>query len=158
MTTMTINANDFRACCGAFGTGVVLITTKDDEATHGMTANALMSISLDPPLIAISVDQRAKMLPLIEKSGRFAVSILNADQGDLAWHFAGKQKEGLVPDFDTVDGVPVLKDCLAYMVADVARASVEGDHTLFIGAVTAAENCSDVAPLIFHSSQMTSLK
>ncbi len=60
--------------------GVTIVTTKVNDQTHGMTANAFMSVSLDPQLITISIDNNAKMLDYIKESGKFAVSILKDEQ------------------------------------------------------------------------------
>src|SRR5689334_1072780 len=95
-----IDARIFRDACGTFATGVNVITTHCDGHEHGMTANAFMSISLNPALIAISIAERAKMLPKIQKSGRFAVSVLACGMDKVAWHFAGKPDGQLVDLFD----------------------------------------------------------
>ena len=71
-----IEPRQLRDACGRFGTGVTVITTHCDGHDHGMTANAFMSVSLDPPLVAVSIARTAKMLSRIQKSGRFAVSVL----------------------------------------------------------------------------------
>lgn len=81
----------FRRAMGHFATGVTIITTKVDEGIHGMTANAFMSVSLDPKLVAISIDNRANIINKIDSSQKFAVSLLNANQKDLSMHFAGQK-------------------------------------------------------------------
>lgn len=68
----------FRRAMGHFATGVTIITTKVDEGIHGMTENAFMSVSLDPKLVAISIDNRANIINKIDSSQKFAVSLLNA--------------------------------------------------------------------------------
>lgn len=120
---------------GKFATGVTVITTNDGTGTHGMTANAFMSISLEPKLITISIDNKANMLQKIKTSGQYAVNFLSDKQQDISMNFAGqKKKEGEV-DFGDVQGIPVIKDCLASVVCDVDQEIVVGDHTLFIGRV-----------------------
>src|SRR5262245_472400 len=90
-----IDPRQFRDACSRFGTGVTVVSTHSEGADHGMTANAFMSISLDPPLIAISIGAKAKMLNKIRVAGRFAVSILAHGTEQTAWHFAGRPNEEL---------------------------------------------------------------
>lgn len=126
----------FRNAMGKFATGVTVITTKVDDAIHGMTANAFMSVSLNPKLVLISIGQKAKMLEKITASNRFVVNILSSDQKELSMHFAGQIKDGFNVDFDTINDMPILKDSLANIVCNVKSTYIEGDHTLFIGEVT----------------------
>ena len=80
----------FRRTLGMFATGVTIITTQAGDQVHGMTANAFMSVSLQPPLVLISVDKRAKMNALLHEGVRFGVNVLADDQRELSDHFAGR--------------------------------------------------------------------
>ncbi|AXF57032.1 flavin reductase family protein [Salicibibacter kimchii] len=142
----------FRNAMGRFATGVTVITTKAGEDIHGMTANAFMSISLDPKLITVSVDNNATMLEKIKSSGQFAVSFLSEDQQDIAMHFAGQTNEEKDINFDIINDVPVIKDALASIVCDLERSYEVGDHTLFIGEV-AEINLTDGNPLTFYKGK-----
>ena len=71
-----------RRTLGMFATGVTVITTRVGDQIHGMTANAFMSVSLEPPLVLISIDRRTRMCSLLHEGQRFAVSVLAADQSD----------------------------------------------------------------------------
>ena len=82
-----------RETLGMFATGVTVITTRVGDQIHGMTANAFMSVSLEPPLVLISVDRRTKMCSLLHEGRRFAVSVLAADQHALSDRFAGRAPE-----------------------------------------------------------------
>ena len=73
------DARAMRDACGSFATGVTVISTSTPEGDHGMTANAFMSVSLDPPLISISLDRKSRMLDRIRSSGRYAVNVLAGD-------------------------------------------------------------------------------
>ncbi|MDJ1009250.1 MAG: flavin reductase family protein [Paracoccaceae bacterium] len=143
----------FRNACGAFATGVTIVTTRAEGRDHGMTANAFMSISLDPPLIAVSIAKTAKMLALIETSGRFAVSVLAAGTEELAMHFAGRPSEALSDPLRDLDGLPVARAAAAVFATDVAQAVEAGDHVIFIGAVRALETAPDTQPLTFHKGR-----
>jgi flavin reductase (DIM6/NTAB) family NADH-FMN oxidoreductase RutF len=152
-----IDPRELRNACGQFGTGVTVITTRCDDRDHGMTANAFMSISLDPPLVAISIAEKAKMLPWIQMAGRFAVSVLAEGMEDLAWHFAGKPKTDLGEVFERRKGLPVIAGAAATFVTDVADEVLAGDHTIFIGRVRDLHLDPCKKPLLFFRGQFGSL-
>ncbi|MGM1064166.1 carboxyl transferase domain-containing protein [Saccharothrix sp. Mg75] len=133
-----------RQVMSRFATGVVVIGV-GGEHIHGMTANAFTSVSLDPPLVVCCVAHTAVMHRAISSTGRFAVSVLDAAQQDLARHFADKDRPLGPAQFADVrwtpgerTGAPVLDDALAWLECDLERAVDCGDHTLFIGTVLAA--------------------
>ncbi|KIL76011.1 flavin reductase family protein [Bacillus badius] len=125
----------FRNAMGKFATGVTVITTELDGEAHGMTANAFMSVSLNPKLVVISIGERAKMLEKIKESGKFAVNILAAEQQEVSMLFAGQLKEKREAEFGRIKDMPVIKEALANIVCNVHSTQVAGDHTLFIGEV-----------------------
>jgi flavin reductase (DIM6/NTAB) family NADH-FMN oxidoreductase RutF len=127
----------FRNAMGKFATGVTIITTELDGEVHGMTANAFMSVSLNPRLVIISIGEKAKMLNKINESGKFAVNILGEDQKKVSMQFAGQIKEEQVEiEFETLGELPVIKNSLANISCKIHSQQVSGDHTLFIGEVT----------------------
>src|SRR3954463_1392190 len=83
----------FRTAMGKFATGVTVIATDVDGDVHGMTANAFMSVSLDPKLVVISIGEKARILEKIKQSKTFSVNILAADQQELSMIFAGQLKD-----------------------------------------------------------------
>ncbi len=143
----------FRNACGAFGTGVTIVTTKVGQMEHGMAENAFMSISLDPPLIAISVANTAKMLGHIRESGRYAVSILEAGAEDTAMHFAGRPNENVHDPLRQLDGLPVVRQACAVFTTHVEQAIEAGDHVIFIGRVLVMQSEPDTHPLMFHKGR-----
>ncbi|MFC4617469.1 flavin reductase family protein [Camelliibacillus cellulosilyticus] len=142
----------FRDAMGKFATGVTVITTLARDKVHGMTANAMMSVSLNPKLILVSIDEKAHMLEKINQSGRFAISILSEQQKDISMHFAGQFKRDEVVDFDWFHGLPVIKDCLANIVCRVYQSHPAGDHTLFLGEVEDIL-IRDGTPLTFYEGK-----
>jgi flavin reductase (DIM6/NTAB) family NADH-FMN oxidoreductase RutF len=142
-------AVEFRRTLGMFATGVTVITTLVDEQVHGMTANAFMSVSLQPPLIVISVDRRARMNNLLREGVRFGVSVLEENQSVLSDRFAGRGGDGPEPDFGLVHDTPLVEGALAHLVARVARSYWGGDHSLFLGRVEYVRY-GDGTPLLFH--------
>ena len=146
----------FRTAMGKFATGVTVIATDVDGDVHGMTANAFMSVSLDPKLVVISIGEKARILEKIKQSKTFSVNILAADQQELSMIFAGQLKEHREVIFDRLDGKPVLAGAVAQIACEVSAEHVEGDHTLFIGRVTDI-HLEDAEPLIFYSGRYRSL-
>src|SRR6516162_1759171 len=115
---MPIDKNELRRIMGHFATGVTVITTISNDGTaYGLTANAFMSVSLEPPLLLISVDKKAESYPYFEQSGIFTVNILRDDQEGLSRKFAvsgGNKFEG-VAYHRGADNVPILEDTLAHI-------------------------------------------
>jgi flavin reductase (DIM6/NTAB) family NADH-FMN oxidoreductase RutF len=142
-----------RRCAGMFTTGVTVITTRVREQVHGMTANAFMSVSLEPPLVLISVDRRAKMCALLHEGNRYGVSVLAEAQSALSDRFAGRPgTEGPEPRFEIVHDTPLVEGALAHFVARVARSYWGGDHSLFLGRVEYARY-GEGTPLLFHGGR-----
>jgi flavin reductase (DIM6/NTAB) family NADH-FMN oxidoreductase RutF len=146
----------FRTAMGKFATGVTVIATEVKGDVHGMTANAFMSVSLDPKLVVVSIGEKAKILNKIKESKIFTVNILAADQQELSMIFAGQLKEHKEVTFDRLDGKPVLAGAVVQIACEVSAEHVEGDHTLFIGKVTDI-HLEDAEPLVFYSGKYRSL-
>ena len=146
----------FRTAMGKFATGVTVIATEvEGEGIHGMTANAFMSVSLDPKLVVISIGEKAKILKKIKESQTFTVNILAANQQEVSMIFAGQVKDREA-EFERLDGKPVIPGAVAQIACEVSAEHVEGDHTLFIGKVTDI-HLEDTEPLIFYSGRYRSL-
>ena len=143
-----------RQTLGMFATGVTVITTAVGDQIHGMTANAFMSVSLEPPLVLISVDRRTKMCSMLHHEQRFGVSVLAADQHALSDRFAGRADEDAPePAFAIVHETPLVEGAAAVFVSRVARSYWGGDHSLFLGKVEYAHREPDARPLLFHGGQ-----
>jgi flavin reductase (DIM6/NTAB) family NADH-FMN oxidoreductase RutF len=125
----------FRNAMGKFATGVTVVLTEVAGDVHGMTANAFMSVSLNPKLVVISIAEKAQMLEKIKQSKSFSVNILASDQQELSMIFAGQTKKQQEIVFDRLEGIPVLPGTVAQITCEVSAEHVEGDHTLFIGRI-----------------------
>jgi len=131
-----VDPMEFRRTLGRFATGVTVVAAYDEAGSpKGLTVNAFMSVSLDPPLVLVSLDNRSRTKPVIERAGRYGVSVLAEEQKALSDHFAGRPQEGLAIVFVERAGAPVLEGALAQVVARVVEAHPAGDHTLFLGEV-----------------------
>jgi 3-hydroxy-9,10-secoandrosta-1,3,5(10)-triene-9,17-dione monooxygenase reductase component len=128
----------FREVFGRFATGVAVITSASPVGTGGMTANAICSLSMNPPLALVCFENRARTLPIVRDAGRFAVNVLAAHQEDIAGVFASKlpeseKLEGVQHRFE--QGVPIIDGSLAWAVCDLRELMPGGDHTIAIGEV-----------------------
>ena len=145
---------EFRRTLGMFPTGVTIITTQTGGQVHGMTANAFMSVSLDPPLILISVDRRARMHALLHEGSRYGISVLGDQQEALSDHFAGRVlEEAPEARFVVVRETPLVEGAVAHLVARVVRSYWGGDHSLFLGRVEYARYAGEGRPLLFHGGR-----
>jgi flavin reductase (DIM6/NTAB) family NADH-FMN oxidoreductase RutF len=142
-----------RRTLGMFATGVTVITTRERDKVHGMTANAFMSVSLEPPLVLISVDRRTKMCALLHEGRNYGVSVLGESQSALSDRFAGRAvPDGPEPRFEVIHDTPLVEGALAHFVANINRSYWGGDHSLFLGRVEYARY-SEGTPLLFHGGR-----
>jgi flavin reductase (DIM6/NTAB) family NADH-FMN oxidoreductase RutF len=110
----------FRQVLGRFATGVTVITTCKGDVKHGMTANAFSSVSLNPPLILVSVDKKADMHGYMMEADTFCVNILAEHRRQWSDWWAGRAPKDQdqfadIPHSTKVTGSPVLDDCLGYI-------------------------------------------
>ncbi|MED1467468.1 flavin reductase family protein [Bacillus salipaludis] len=147
----------FRNVMGSFATGITIITTEVKGTAHGMTANAFVSVSLNPKLILVSIDKRAKMLGFLQESKRFAVSFLASEQQAESMRFAGQKKDEDPYIFERFGELPVIKGALANVVCTVFNQVEAGDHVLFIGEVQDLQ-VKDGEPLIYFKGKYRELK
>jgi flavin reductase (DIM6/NTAB) family NADH-FMN oxidoreductase RutF len=148
---MPIERNELRRVMGHFATGVTVITTFSKEGKlHGLTANAVSSLSLDPPLLIICVDKKAESYACFEDSGVFTVNILGDEQEDLSRRFAvsgGEKFEG-VAYRRGANGAPILSGALAHLECKLHATYEGGDHTIYLGLIEEAET-REGKPLLF---------
>ena len=147
-----ISADDFRKTLSHFASGVTVITTCDrDGRPTGLTASAFTSVSLDPPLILVCVDNKAQSYPALREGKMFAVNILCHDQEHVSRRFAttkiDNKFEG-VPFSLSQLGLPLLDNALAHLQCATVSVHLEGDHTIFVGRVEGASTGAGV-PLVY---------
>jgi flavin reductase (DIM6/NTAB) family NADH-FMN oxidoreductase RutF len=139
---------------GLFATGVTVVTAAVDDRVHAMTANAVMSVSLDPLLVCVSVGRGARMNRFLEEAGRFALNILAEHQEDLSRYFAGMWQGPQPPEYRFVPwaGGPRLEGALASVGCVVDQVVEAGDHRLFLGRVVALHRSEGPwRPLVFFA-------
>ena len=159
-TESGVSPHHMRKALGRFASGVTIVTTaecEEDESVHGMTANAFTSVSLDPPLVLVSISTRAKMDQRIRDTGRYGVSILAGDQEPLSLHFAGAAHQPDLVRFVWRKGVPLLEGALVHLACSVEASYPAGDHTLHVGRVEQLWY-DDGHPLVFYTGSFRSLE
>jgi flavin reductase (DIM6/NTAB) family NADH-FMN oxidoreductase RutF len=141
-----------------FATGVTVITTRVGEHLHGMTANTLCSLSLNPLLVLICIDRAAHMHQLLEKSKSFALTILGDDQEAISRHFADTNREYGPVEFEGIKhrpgltGAPIVLGGLGYLEGRVRAMYPGGDHTIVVAEVLAMKVERQGNPLIFYGA------
>lgn len=144
--------DEFRAALTAYPTGVTVVTALTDDGPAGATANAVTSLSLDPPLMLACLDRGSRTLAAARASGLFGVNALAAGREELARIFTTKDPQPR--KWDGVDwteaaGSPRLHDALMWVACELRDLIDGGDHLILTGAVLEAES-RDGMPLIFH--------
>jgi flavin reductase (DIM6/NTAB) family NADH-FMN oxidoreductase RutF len=161
--TPAISANDFRNAMGHFATGVTVVTSVNAAGEPvGTTANAVSSLSLDPPLVLVCFDRSSVTLQAVRSHGAFAVNVLAAPQRHLSANFA---RRGLAAVWDEVrhhrrgpTGSPRLEGVLAALECTVEHYLPGGDHEIVVGRVRDVETSGDDAsPLVFWRGGYASL-
>lgn len=150
---------EFRRVMGRFATGVAIVTTTDAEgAPVGITVNSLSSVSLDPPLLLWSIDQRASSLAAFRASGAFAVNVLPAGAAELCRRFSrsGIERFTGVPWEVGPLGLPLLQGMLAHLCCRTWARHPGGDHEIIVGEVEFARGW-DGDPLLFHQGRLQRL-
>jgi len=157
---------DFRAAMRYWATGVAVVATQYEEVRHGMTVNSFTSVSLDPPLIIVALDQSARTHNLVQGTQVFGVTILSSRQEELSNRFAGRHTEdqdrfaGL--EIKTlITGSPFIKGGMAYLDCRVVTTHKIGHNTLFIAEVAAFQTNPETrmdGPLLYYFRDYRSLK
>jgi flavin reductase (DIM6/NTAB) family NADH-FMN oxidoreductase RutF len=150
----------YRRTCAQFTTGITVVTTLDgDGHPHGMTVNSFSSVSLDPPLVLVSIDLRNAILGHFISSSWFAINILAEHQEDLSRRFSSSSENRFLglAWHPGVSGVPLLDGVLAHLECSVVRTFEAGDHTLLIGEVRRAAH-GEGRPLVFFDSGYRNLR
>jgi flavin reductase (DIM6/NTAB) family NADH-FMN oxidoreductase RutF len=138
-----MTGDELRELMRRFPAPVAVVTTVVDEERYGLTVGSLVSLSLEPPLVAISIGQESSSHEPIRRAGRFAVSLLSEKQESVAQHFA---RSGIPPivlwtGVDVRDGEfgPLVEGALAWLECTTWAEYPAGDHTLFLGEVVRGE-------------------
>jgi 3-hydroxy-9,10-secoandrosta-1,3,5(10)-triene-9,17-dione monooxygenase reductase component len=152
-----VDPDAFRRTIAHWATGVAIVTAHEADRDAGLTVNAMLSVSLRPPLLLISLTSDADTTPVIERTGRFAVSLLSSGQRSVSERFAqalpSDQKFTGIALHRDPDGIPLLDGALAHLRCRVQQAVPVADHRLLIGLVVGADPGVPGLPLLFYRSR-----
>ncbi|WP_406411169.1 flavin reductase family protein [Streptomyces sp. NBC_01614] len=149
---MAIDAQQLRTCLGYFATGVTVISCAAGDTVHGATVNSFTAVSLDPPLVLVSLARTSKAARLLARRP-FTVNVLSEEQHDLALRFAGSAPaSGPSPAWlpAPVGLAPPLGGSLATFSCSPWATYDGGDHMLFLGLVEHLAHRPEANPLLFH--------
>ena len=156
-----IGSVEFRRAWSNFVTGVTVVTTQESDGgeVHGMTANGVASVSLEPPLALVIIGHERNTHPLIVRNRRFGISVLSAEQSEVARHYTMAFEERRLlaqPATVALGRSRVISGALAAMDCRLVESYESGDHTIFVGEIEGLE-IGDGAPLVYFRSQFVSL-
>jgi flavin reductase (DIM6/NTAB) family NADH-FMN oxidoreductase RutF len=139
-----------------WATGVAVVSSLHDGVQHGMTVSSFTSISLEPPLVLVSLSKEARTHDLVQRSGVFGVTLLHQSQQWISDRFAGRTSEDQdrfngLETFALHTGAPFLQGGLSFLDCQVIASQDVGDHTLFIGQVVSLQSGPEGAPLIYYN-------
>jgi flavin reductase (DIM6/NTAB) family NADH-FMN oxidoreductase RutF len=154
---MAVDPRQLRNCLGHFATGVTVVTCERDGQPHGATVNSFASVSLDPPLVLVSLDRNTKACRFVD-GNPFTVNVLRDHQDALALHFAG-HPNGTPVRWAPRNGLlaPRLLDTLAYLACSPWRSYDGGDHTLYVGKVEEYAYFGG-DPLLFYRGRFSGMR
>ena len=147
--------DDFKNALASWVSGVCVVTTQTDGLIYGLTVSSFSSLSLDPPLILVCLHNGNRLPSMIQKSGRFGISILARDQEDASNYFARPGREPTA-EFTEIEGewleqeIPVVKHSLGQLACHHHDSLIRGDHTIVIGEVLQAVARNEADPLLYY--------
>jgi flavin reductase len=162
MIARVVTGDELRALMGRFPAGVAVVTVDLGGQRAGLTVASLVSLSLEPPLVGVSIRRDAALHELLRESGVFAVSLLAAGQKHVAQHFARGVPpialwEGIQVRNPDATGPPELEGAVGWLTARTTAEHETGDHTFFVGEVEQLEVGPAQSPLVFHGQTYLAL-
>jgi flavin reductase (DIM6/NTAB) family NADH-FMN oxidoreductase RutF len=152
----------FKEALGAWATGVAVVGARHDDLDYGTTVSSFTSVSLDPPLVLVSLGVRARIAGMLDTSGRFSVSVLEVGQQAAGSYFATPGRDpsagfGSVEVDRCPNGLPLVRGALAHLSCTLEARLTQGDHGLYVGRVAFAHGRGDGRPLLYFRREYHSL-
>lgn len=156
----TITSEEFRNAMGHLISGVSVITTHADGVDYGLTASAVSSVSLEPPMLLVCVNQNTGTCHAISKSKSFGVNILHAEQGGVGIQFATPSDDKFrgIQISRGIDNQPLLDDALVSIECRVVEEMTGGTHSVFLAEVQQANITPDKEPLAYYKGKFGDYK
>lgn len=148
-----------RRAYGAFPSGVTAVCAIRDGVPVGMAASSFVSVSMDPPLVSVSVQHTSTTWPVLAEAPRLGLSVLGSGHGEVCTRLASKDGDRFAGTDHTIsdDGAVLIDAAAAWLSCSVHDVVVAGDHDLVLLLVHELEVHEGVAPLVFHASQFRGL-
>ncbi len=150
---------ELRKVMRVYPQGVTVVSFRKDNTFYGITVSAFTSISLEPPLIMISISKQSKIHDLIIEAEYFVVNFLAEDQKIVSDIFAGRvnviNRFEVVKYFFDITGCPIIKGVRAYLECKKYKVYDGGDHSIILGEVINAKKLNDKPPLVYYMQQYT---
>ena len=160
----SVDPTEYRHAMARFATGVAVVATELDGVRYGMTVSSLASVSLDPVLMLFCCERDASLHEPVLTTGRWGVSVLSAEQEDVARWFATRGIRG-IDQFSgqharpgPMTGAPLLDGALTWFECRTWAAYDGGDHTIVVGEVVNLECAQDAPALLYHRSRFETLE
>ena len=149
-----ISSEEFRLALRHFPAGVTIVTIRSGERVHGLTVSAFASVSADPPMIMVIIENRHHAYTLLEEADAvFAVNILGEDQSELSNRFAWLKDEDRFAQGNwskAETGAPILVDALAWLDCRIHARYPAGSHTIYVGLIEASSVPQPEAPPLVY--------
>lgn len=151
----TVDPMDFRNALARFASGVTVVTTVAADGTpFGFTASAFSSLSLEPPLVLVCLENKAESMPAFQHAEHFGISVLAEGQDDAAWRFAKRGTDkfgGFVVTRGQATGSPLIPGALVHLECRMHERLPGGDHTILVGEVLLAASDDARAPMVHYN-------
>jgi len=149
-----VNIDNYKKTLSGFATGITIIATKYNSILYGKTINSFSSLSLSPPLVLFSLDNKSSKLNIFKKSKTITVNILSRKQQLISNNFAKKNPDCKdVEFFSLKNGNPIIKNCVSNLDCKIIDKIKKGDHIIFICKVSQVINNDKLKPLIYYNSK-----
>lgn len=147
--------DDFKGALASWASGVSVVTTNQGGLLYGLTVSSFTSLSLDPPLVLVCLNNSNRLPEMIEEAEGFAVSILERSQEQASNYFASRGREPTeefteVEGHWTESGIPVVEGAMAWIVCKLHNSIIQGDHTIIVGEVVEASADEEGRPLLYY--------
>ncbi|HUO83695.1 MAG TPA: flavin reductase family protein [Thermoanaerobaculia bacterium] len=156
---MTVDPHQFRNTLAQFASGVTVVTVSHEGVRTGLTVSAFCSLSLQPPLVLICIENSIRSHTVIDAAGHFAVNVLSEEQQEISNRFASSAEDkfsGLATREGTM-GDPLIEGSLATIQCRIVDRYSGGDHTIFVGEVIESEIAEQQNPLLYFRGGYRSL-
>ena len=149
-----VNKDNFKKTLSGFATGITVVATKHNSILYGKTINSFSSLSLSPPLILFSLDNKSSKLNIFKKSETITINILSKKQQIISNNFAKKNPDWKdIEYYSSKNGNPIIKNCVSNLDCKIIDKIKKGDHIIFICEVSQVMNNDKLKPLIYYNSK-----